>query len=423
MEDNFSNYFSEEDIVDPSEGYDFYPSFGEEEEEDSSPQPIGSFGQQTSAAPAQPNQSAQPSGATALGAPGPFIPNYDQPHIETETVNLPGQQPIVIQYTVPAKPTLSHEEEMWDAINQFETDAWNPLNTGLKTGWAEIDKAFDGGLKSGFTMIAGDSNIGKTAFISQVANQVVEHNDEVYVMDFSLDDPMPDKLARVVGSGSKVLLNAVRNPNNYTHLPLMIARRKVALNKLRENVHKYRAYDANFTTFCEDIEAEIQRIKILLETQGSSKQICVFIDNFHDLNLKEHPNLQATAKYDAIAQWCSDTAIRYDIPVVCSGELKKLNGTRRPALDDIRESVKIKYEAKAVLLVYNEVHYKGEGAEVHFLRKNDPLKQPIFEVHFAKNKFNNFKGRAFFEFYPEMARMEEPDPQSSKHYASLVFSN
>jgi replicative DNA helicase len=109
--------------------------------------------------------------------------------------------------------------------------------------------------------------------------------------------------------------------------------------------------------------------------------------------------------------------------MICSAELKKLNGVRRPSLDDLRETVKIKYEAKAVLLVYNEVHYKGESAGVYFLWQNEPLKQPVFEVHFAKNKFHTYKGRLFFEFYPEMARFEEADPQAAKAYASVVFGS
>lgn len=353
----------------------------------------------------------------------PFIPSQDGGYVETETINIPGQQPITVQYKVPAKPKLAHEVEMWDAINEFENKSWSPKNMGLKTGWNSIDNAFDGGLKSGFIVVAGDSNIGKSGFMSQLAWQVAENNPGAYVLDFSLDDPMPDKLARVVGAGSKVLLNAVKNPGNYHELPTMLVRRKEALNKLRGNVDRYKAYDANFTTFVEEIEEEVKRIKIALDAEGIDKQICVFVDNLHDLNIRDNPNLQDKNKFDFIAQWAADLAIKYDIPVVCTAELKKLNSTRRPVLDDIRECVKIKYEAKAVLMVYNEVHYKGESADVYFLRSNNPLKQPVFEVHFAKNKIHSFKGRCFFEFFPEMARLEESDAQATKTYSSLIFGS
>lgn len=85
-------------------------------------------------------------------------------------------------------------------------------------------------------------------------------------------------------------------------------------------------------------------------------------------------------------------------------------------------TVKIKYEAKAILLVYNEVHYKGENANIYFMRNNNPFKQPIFEVHFAKNKFNTFKGRVFFEFFPEMALMKECDDATQKNFTNQLYS-
>src|SRR6185312_15425623 len=110
-------------------------------------------------------------------------------------------------------------------------------------------------------------------------------------------------------------------------------------------------------------------------------------------------------------------------PVITTGEFKKLNGFRRPALDDLRESVKIKYEAKAILLCHNEVGIKGEAASIYFERKGKAKKQPIFEVKFGKNKMGGFKGRLFYEFYPEIAYFEEADQVSTKKYNNLVYSN
>lgn len=351
----------------------------------------------------------------------PFIPKKDEAHQEVIQIDLLDRGVKNVAFDIPAKPTLPHELEMWNEINKFETDAWTAKKLGLKSGWKSIDNALDGGIKPGFYIIAADSNVGKTIFMSQLAWQIVENNSDVYVMDFSLDDPMPDKISRVVASANKVLVNSVKTPLQYTEYPLMLARRMEGLTKLRRNTDKYRIYDATFSTDIETIEKEIVRIKVELEAAGQGhKQVAVFIDNFHDLTSKDHPNFQDKQKYDYLAQRCADIAIQHDIPLICTGELRKMNGSLRPTLDGIREAVKIKYEAKAVLLCHNDVHYKGEGADVYFQRSDSPLKQPVFEVHFAKNKFSSFKGRVFFESYPEMSRMEEADEQSSKHYASLA---
>lgn len=367
------------------------------------------------------SQNITPDAASCLTPEEVKLVYHEGYTVEFENVAVePGNHLIAKYFTQPV-PIMGHENEMWNIIDKYEYDAWSPANVGFKTGWSTIDRGFDGGMSSGFVVVGGDSNLGKSGFMSQLAWQLGQNNDNTYVLDFSLDDPMKDKIPRIVGAANMVLLNCVKNPNNYQDNPFMLSRRKTGMAMLRNAVDRYRAYDANFTTFLEEIEEEIQKKIIELEAEGVDKKVVVMIDNMHDLNSRDQSFANDKMKYDFIAQWCSDLAIRYDILVVASAELKKINGTRRPSLDDIREAVKIKYEAKAVLLVYQEVHYKGEGSSIYFNRQGYNNKQPVFEVHFAKNKFGSFKGRTFFEFYPEMARFEEPDKQARQHYASVVY--
>lgn len=353
----------------------------------------------------------------------PYLPTSDTGYNETLSIDLLDRGVRDIEIEVPPKPTKKYEIDMWNTINDFEIDSWKPKNKGFDTGFSSLNMAFDGGLKPGFSVVVADSNTGKTAFLSQLATQIVNNNDDVFVMDFSLDDPMSDKLSRIVACDNRVLINAIKSPMNYTEYPLMLARRIMGLNKLRSLTSKYRAYDATFSTDIETIEEEIIRMKVELDAAGSNQQVIVFIDNFHDLTSRDHPNYQDKQKFDYLAQKCADLAIQQDLPLVCTGELRKLNGNNRPTLDDIREAIKIRYEAKAILLCHNDVHSKGEAANVFFNRKDKQGKQPVFEVHVAKNKFSSFKGRIFFESYPEMARMEEADDVSAKHYSSIITGN
>ena len=353
----------------------------------------------------------------------PFIPKYDTGYEEIVEIKLDESESKYISLKVPPKPSLKHELAMWDAINTVEKEAWSPKSKGFKTGWKSIDNAFDGGIKPGFIIIGADSNVGKTILLTQMLWQISVLNDNVFVADFSLDDPLDDKMARVIACSSKVLINAVKNPNNYKQYPLMLARRAEGFNNLRKQVEKYRVYDSlTLSTNIEDIEDEINKIRIELDANGKQDvEIVVGIDNFHDLTSRDHPRLQKQDKFDYLAQYCADMAIRQKCLLLCTGELRKVNGLLRPTIDSIRETVKIKYEAKAILLCHNDVHYRGEGAEVFFKRSDSKLKQPVLEVHFAKNKMSSFKGRIFFESYPEISRMEEADEQSAKHYASVVF--
>ena len=67
---------------------------------------------------------------------------------------------------VPMKPALKaedlhdHELAMWNTIDKFEQRAWSGKVQGIKTGWSHLDNAFDGGLHTGWYVVAGDSNIG-----------------------------------------------------------------------------------------------------------------------------------------------------------------------------------------------------------------------------------------------------------------------
>lgn len=350
----------------------------------------------------------------------PVIPKSNQSYKETSIIDIGGNQKKV-DFDFPQRPIEQYQLAMWDILDKFENDAWAPSNVGIKTGYNCIDKAFDGGLYPGFTVVAGDSNLGKTALMTNLAWNIIQNNNDVYVMDFSLDDSMPDKLGRMVACSGKIAINAVRTPMRYQNYPIMLARRKKTLIELRRSSDKYRAYDASFSTFVEDIQKEIEDKLIYFDEHNINKKLVVFIDNFHDMDLREQPNLSSKDKFDTLAQWCSDFSTKHNITMICSAELKKLNGIRRPQLDDLRETVKIKYAAKAVLLVYNEVHYKGESANIYYNLANNPYKQPIFEVHFAKNKYGTYKGRNFFEFYPDMAYIKECDPQVQKTYMNIVY--
>ena len=176
-----------------------------------------------------------------------------------------------------------YELEQWETINAFEEKAWSSMNRGLDTGFEGINKAL-GGLQTGFHIIGGDSNIGKTSFISQMAyNVAICNRDDVYVIDFSLDDPMLDKMSRVIAASQRVLINAVKSPNAHKKYPDMLKRRTKGIQLMREIVDCYKCYDMEHGTDFEQIKATVQRHIVDLKTAGEKRKVVVFIDNFHDI--------------------------------------------------------------------------------------------------------------------------------------------
>jgi replicative DNA helicase len=324
---------------------------------------------------------------------------------------------------------FAHQEQMWDVLDEFEQKAWSATNTGIKTGWQDFDRAFDGGLQPGWIIVGGSSNAGKTSFLSLLGWNITQHNQDVYVMDFSLDDPMQEKIPRVVAAANKVLINSVKTPNNFTQYPDMLKRRRHGIDLLRNSVEQYRVYDANHGSDIDDIETTIKNMIINLEEEAIAtgkdrKKVVVMIDNFHDLTTTAQEAMGSDKmKYDYLAQRVKDMSTRYELTIITTGEFKKLNGFRRASVEDLRESIKIVYEASAILICHNEVGIKGESASVYFERQGLPNKQPVFELSFGKNKMSGFKGRLFYEFYPEIAYFEPADKQSTQKYRNLIYSN
>lgn len=323
---------------------------------------------------------------------------------------------------IPKVPDSQDEFEtfMRNRLDKFENDSWTYETNILDSGFDNINRVLEGGIKPGFYIIAADSNVGKSILQQQLGRQIAERNENAMVLDFSLDDAVDDRLSRGIASYSKVIINSVKNPNKYSQYPNMLLRRLHGLTFFRNIVDRYIVFDSEDGTDIEFIEEKIIKAKINADMKNIDKRIVVLIDGFHDLTIKAHPNYQDNQKYEYLATAIANLAKQYNIPIICTAEIKKVNGAFRPMPDHIREASKIKYQAKCIIMCYSDVHYKGEGAEIFFNRSDKEEKQPVLEAHFAKNKLSSFKGRLFFESYPELARVEEASLESSKNYLSLI---
>lgn len=314
-------------------------------------------------------------------------------------------------------------------INKFDKETWNSNSDGIDSGFTMINKAFHNGLVPGFYIIAGDSNLGKTSFSTQLIWQILHNNENVFILDFTLDDSEDSKISRLVGSWVQLNSNAVKYPNGQDIGNLL--RRRIGLNNLVKNSDKYQCFDSASTeantenkkrkmTDIETIEYVIRKtIKELDKDENKKTQIVVMIDSFHDLSIEALPTLQDTPKFNKIASWAAELQQELGIVLMCTAEIKKLEKDGvRPSLGSIRESIKIRYEADAIILLYNDVHYNSESAEVFFLE--DGNKSPILEAHVAKNKLSDWKGRIFYKMFPKISYFIECTEDETRRYRAII---
>lgn len=301
------------------------------------------------------------------------------------------------------------------------------------------EQVYDLTIPGTHNFVANDICVHNTSWVSALGWRLAENNpDDCFVLDISLDDPMSHKLPRVVATANKVLINAVRNPNAYIQFPQMLQRRAEGIEKLKKAKDRYRALDSTYVepvtkrplADIDAIEELVKRYKVALLEEAKIKglsqprKLVVIIDNFYDLQTTAKEAMTSeNARYEYLAERIDKLCTNYDICCITTGEFRKLNGFRRPQVDDLRQTIKVVYKAKAILLVHNDVSLRGEAATIYFERQGSSAKQPILEVKFGKNKFTSFKGTLFFEFYPELAYFEPVPPEDAKKYLNLIYSD
>lgn len=325
---------------------------------------------------------------------------------------------------------LSIQQEMLQTIDYMDEYAWRKGEIGgLDWGIEGFNKAFDG-LQTGLIMVAGQPNIGKSALCMQLAWTIAASNREIipdkrpnkaYVIYFSLDDNDVDLLPRIIAIDQRIPINAVKAPKKYEEDITLMARRQKGINRLKESLDFFKIVDSKKGTSINFIEEEIKRHQLEITTKDENYKVVAIIDNFHDITVEGQSFRSDNQKFDHIAGELSRICTLLDIPIICTAEFRKLNGNRRPTVDDVRESVKIAYEAKAIMLCYNEVGIRGEAASVYWQKPEIPYKQPVMEVKMGKNKYTSYKNRLFFEFMPEMSYLNPVPNERARNYNQMII--
>ena len=316
-----------------------------------------------------------------------------------------------------------YQREMFNSLEQYNEYAWSRGSSGYSTGFSVIDKKL-GGVQPGLYLIAAQPNVGKTAFSIQMARQLAQNNENIYVIFITLDDNFRMMLPRFISSDQRIPIDAAKFPVKYNTPETyeLVERYHTGLARIINDLPKLKLIDAEE---CESVEMIEDIILDHMQSFGMennpNKKIVIFIDNFHDLKSSEHTFPNDNQKYEYMSEKLKDLVNAYDIPVFCTAELKKVQG-KRPTVEDIRETVKVGYEANLVWLLYNEVGLKDQAAKVYYQTDSEnPEKRPVLEVHFGKNKISSFKGRTYFLFHPEHSYLQEVPEADQSYFDAKVY--
>lgn len=301
------------------------------------------------------------------------------------------------------------------------------------------------GLEAGLYLFSGESNSGKSAAMMNIIKDICScEENNLFGIYYSLDDTKHEIIPRIIAMEQSIPIGVASKPKRYEEMledaetfgdnealyREYLDKRQIGLDKLKSEADKFLIEDANKIKTSTDIVNHIKMVKTFLKSyyteQGNVEKankmnVIIAIDALNDIKLdpKVYGRIRKEDASEEVAKFVKDLSTQFDIVVFASSHLRKLNGNRRPMLDDLREANTLVYEASVVWLVYNDVSKNKQGAKIYWNDNQTP--GPVLEMDWAKNKKSSFKGRSFNKFRPNLSQIKECSLKEMEAFENLIM--
>lgn len=313
-----------------------------------------------------------------------------------------------------------------DYFDDWKNSCLKEKNYFLNWGGQQLNEALRGTSEGMSILLGGQSNHGKSILMTNTVLDLLKLNEDLIVIDFTLDDPKKKRITQYIASMSKVDMNKVDFANNMTN-ETEIFRFNESCSTLREWLAKGKLQ--LFENSSDDIEMINQASIRFLESkteeirkENKKAKIVVAIDSLNDIEVKGE---DALARSEGIAKSINRMITRNGVVLIASTHLRK-NGGRRPTLEDVKGNNFLAYSAKVIIGVHNDVKLQKDKAKVFWKQKTidgSMINMPVIESHFLKSKVSDWNGVLFYRQWPSWGRVEEMDEVSSKVLKSIVYES
>ena len=257
--------------------------------------------------------------------------------------------------------------------------------TGLRTGFAEMDRKLGGLQKSDLIILAARPSMGKTSLALNLAYNVAV-NEGVGVGIFSLEMAREQLVMRMLGSSGSFNLHNLRRGK-------LRAEDWPRLTQACEQLSKAPIYiDDNSGISVLEMKAKARRLK---QQHGLGLIVIDYLQLMSSPGRVENRQQEISA----ISRNLKGMAKDLDVPVLALSQLSRgveARGDHRPMLSDLRESGALEQDADVVMFIFREEVYKPDDETVHNMatiiigkQRNGPIGQ--FDMHFHKEitRFND----------------------------------
>ncbi len=240
----------------------------------------------------------------------------------------------------------------------------NVTQTGVPTGYLEVDELTNGLQKSDLIIMAARPSVGKTALALNMLRNMVKANFTglLFSVEMSRNQLMNRLLSAESKIHAKLFRNAALNKNHWEDL-----------NNASARLYEKKLFVNDEVNNSRDIIRETRKCKKMHDID------VVFIDYLQLCHGDR--GLRREEEVAGMSRDFKQLAKELDIPVVALAQLNRQleqRGDKRPMLSDLRESGAIEQDADIVMFIYRDDVHNPDDYEG---RDNVPV-----EINFAKHR-------------------------------------
>lgn len=293
-------------------------------------------------------------------------------------------------------------------------------------------------LRYGLWWVVAPENVGKSMFSVNLGLNVLANNDDVYWLDFSLDDSVDERLGYVLGRFGQIKIDEihvagelskeqkkarqgvfqqfhVKNGSRY-HLIGISDHEKEAEPEEGEEVEAAEHVPFSVEAICAVIMEARHQI-------GKTARLFVTIDGFNDMTIQA-PSLSENDRQRQKSQYLKKWAQKAKALMVISTHSIKNARQRGLTADVIKGDGTMLYDGKIISQLFCDVNLNRENATVCWYDEQYPdTKLPVHELDILKNKAGGKKRVVYYNYLPSMCWDHEVDPDTQDLYRSYVYSS
>lgn len=295
-------------------------------------------------------------------------------------------------------------------------------NSGIKTGFTELDNKTAGGIHAGMYVLGAASSLGKTTFTHQIADQLAEQGHKV--LFFSMEQSKLEMVSKSISrSMAKKHWKSPKECQNSFYIRKYMfedARVGVAIDEyMKKTAQNMHIIEGSFETTVDYIK---NYVSDFIDANDGVKPI-VFVDYLQIIQVPSDKSKMTTKEAtDYNVTELKRLSRRFNIPVIVISSVNRSNYLTQIDFESFKESGGIEYTADVVLgLQLNVIHDKifddeksgknGKRTKMQEAKKAIPRE---IELVGLKNRFGICNFSCSYLYYPQYDLFEELAEQEPK---------